>query len=476
MTAGETIIEKEKRVPVRAKAEVIVAGGGLAGVAAAVASARAGAKTILIERNSFPGGVATAGMCCSVFNCFYTPGHELIVKGLPLEIVDRLAADGGGPGKVWHDHKGHIIYDVEKAKLVLAELLEEAGVDYLFETQISDTIIKDDVLQGVIIESKSGREAVLAGAVVDATGDADVAVRCGAPYFMKQPGDDHGAASFVFRVGGVDVDAFVDYFRQNPSEYPEGMDVDWTLGEALLQYEKTGTFLFPHGGGIQMKAIQKGVENGSYPLSSGAHTNLNALQMHAIRSLGVVHMITGFVDVSGLDVSVIGRSVTDGRRMAFTVCDYFRANIPGFEQAYVSQTADDLGIRISRWIDGGFVFTPEMKSTPSRCPDSIGRAVVERHFVKHGGKGAWSVQAFDEAYYQIPYRCLLPRGVDGLIMGAGRSVSAANPALLRVMVTTMTVGQGAGIAAAISAKSGIPLRSIDTDLLQAELLCQGVDL
>ena len=118
------VSEPARSLTVRGEYDVIVAGGGLAGVSAAVASARAGARTLLLERNGFPGGVATAGMCCSVFNCYYTAGHELVVKGNSLEFVDRLA-QAHGPGSHWHRHKGHIIYDVETAKMVLTDLVEK---------------------------------------------------------------------------------------------------------------------------------------------------------------------------------------------------------------------------------------------------------------------------------------------------------------------------------------------------------------
>jgi Holliday junction resolvasome RuvABC endonuclease subunit len=150
--------------------------------------------------------------------------------------------------------------------------------------------------------------------------------------------------------------------------------------------------------------------------------------------------------------------------------------MPGFENAFICGSADNLGIRASRYIDGDFVFTAEMKSAPSRFKDAIGQGVVEVHEKLHKAKNAWSAQVFGNDVYQIPYRCLLPRNADGLIMGAGRSVSAENPYLLRVMVTTMTVGQAAGIAASVSAKDGIEFRFLDASKIQRELSGQGVDI
>ncbi|HUU60531.1 MAG TPA: FAD-dependent oxidoreductase [Phycisphaerae bacterium] len=464
--------EAEREVPVRAEYDVAVAGGGLGGVAAATAAARAGARTLLVERNGFPGGVATAGMCCSVFNCFYTADHRLGVTGIPVEVADALA-EATGFGKKWHGHKGHVIYDVERAKLVLTELLASAGVEVLFDTVVAGAVADGDALKGIVVESKSGREAILAKVVVDATGDADVAHLAGAPVHTRPPWGRH---SFVFRVGNVDVDAFVQYFVDHPDQYAEHMDVDWTFSEALEQYRGTGTFLFPHGGGFQMDIFRKAIEAGRYRETLGLHDTLPACQMHAIRDLGVVHIITGFADVEGLDVGRISRAMIDGRKMAFYVTGFFREHVPGFERACVIATADDLGIRASRWIDGEFVFTREMKQNPTRFDDAVGRGVVERDVKKNPAPNAWGVQTFTNDTFDVPCRALLPRKVENLIMGAGRSISAADPLLLRVMALTMVVGQGAGTAAAVAARSGATPRDVDVAAVQQELIRQGVTL
>lgn len=466
--------EAAREISVRDEVDVLVAGGGLGGVSAAVAAARAGAKTLLVERNGFLGGVATAGCCCSVFNCFYTPSHELVVKGNALEFVDELA-HAEGPGSAWHNHKGHIIYDLERGKLVLTDLAERAGAQCLYDTLVTDVVMSDERITGVVIETKSGREAIRAKVVVDATGDADVAYLAGVPLHTK------GSAvrarhSYCFRVGNVDVDRFVQYFVEHPDQYPPAMDVDWEFADAYRQYQETGTLLFPHGGGVQMEIFKSGIASGEYPTHYGVYDSVDALQMHAIRSLGVVHIVTGFVSFDELDIAQISRCITDGRRMAFMVTDYFRKHVPGFERAYVNATADDLGLRATRWLDGDFVFTEEMRANHTQFPDAIGRGVVQHNYRKNMAKGAWGVQAFADATFDIPYRCLLPRNVDGLLVGAGRSVSAANPFLLRVMAHTMVVGQGAGVAAALSARSGAAPRTVDIAAVQQELSRQGVDL
>ena len=472
--SANTVIEPSRETPVRDEVDVLVAGGGLGGVSAAVAAARAGARTLLVERNGFPGGVATAGLCCSVQNRFYTPSHELIVKGNALEFVDELA-EADGPSSHWHDHKGHIIYDVERGKLVLIELLERAGVTYLFDTLVTDDLMSGDRIEGVIVASKSGREAIKAKVVVDATGDADVAYLAGAPVRWIHEGV-WARHSYDFRMGNVDVDRFVGYFREHPDQYPPHMDVDWTFEEAYQQYQGTGTFLFPHGGGEQLELIKRGIASGEYQTALGVYDSLDALQMHAIRDMGMVHIITGFVDIDDLDIAKISRAMSDGKRLAFYVADYFRKHLPGFERAFVTSTADDLGMRATRWIEGAFDFTREMRSTATRFPDAVGRGVVERHFVKNPAPGAWGVTTFEDDSFDIPYRCLLPCKVDGLLMGSGRSVSASDPMLLRTMALTMIVGQGAGVAAAVSAQEGVAPRVVNIEVVQGELRRQGADL
>jgi len=178
--SDETMMLPAKNVPLFGEYDVIVTGGGLGGVSAAVAAAKAGAKTLLVERNGFPGGVATAGMCSSVYNPLYTPSHELVVRGNSAMFVDRLA-EANGSGKNWHEHLGHIIFDTERGKVVLMQLLQEAGCDYLLDTLVTDVLMKNNRLAGIVIDSKSGKQAIKAKAVVDATGDADVAYMAGAP-------------------------------------------------------------------------------------------------------------------------------------------------------------------------------------------------------------------------------------------------------------------------------------------------------
>jgi hypothetical protein len=180
--------------------------------------------------------------------------------------------------------------------------------------------------------------------------------------------------------------------------------------------------------------------------------------------------------VHHLDIAQITKAITDGKRMAYRVADYFRKHVPGFGRCAILATADDLGIRASRFIDGEFKFSREFKEKATRFSDSIGKGVVMKHVRKHKGKRAWSAQVLFDETFDIPYRCLLPRKVDNLLMGAGRSTSQTDPFLLRVMAITMVVGQAAGAAAALAAQSHMAPRGIDIKSLQRELRKQGANV
>jgi hypothetical protein len=466
-----TVTEPAPAAPTAAEVDVLVCGGGLGGVVAATAAARAGARTLLVERNSYLGGVATAGMCCSIFNCYFTAGGGPGTTGLALEVADRLAA-ATGYGDAWRRHKGHVIYDLEAAKLVLLELVEQAGATVRLGGVVTGALTDGDCLQGAVVHTKTGPQALRARVVVDATGDADVAALAGVPLHRNE----RGLHSLCFRLGRVDVDAFVAFFRAHPDQYAERMDVDWTLAEALAQYDECGTFLFPHGGGMQMSAFARARSDGVLPEAIGLQDTLDAAQMHALRRTGIVHVISGFTHFDGLDPDLITRSVNDGRRMTFVLAEVYRRYIPGFADCFVAGTADNLGVRASRYLDGDFVFTREMRQAGVRWPDAVGRGVGWDDAVVHRGPRAWGVQSLHDDSFDLPYRCLLPRRVEGLLMGAGRSLSAADPFLLRTMVQTMMVGQGAGVAAAVAARSGVPPRQAPIADVQAELRRQGVTL
>lgn len=396
--------------------------------------------------------------------------RRLVVKGTPLKIVDALAVEAG-PGMSWRKHKGHVIYDVERAKLVLYDLLKKAGVRILLNTPVVDVMTEGKRVTHVIVTGKNGMETIKCRMLVDATGDCDAASLAGVELSTVK----NSRASYVFRLGGVDTDAFVQYLIEYPEEFPGKMDVDWSLEEAVAQYRENGTFLFPHGGGMQMTNIRRAVENGDLPHDLGQYDTLDAMQMHLICETGVCHVITGFVDNGGLTADHMSRSIQDGKRVAFMFCDMMKKYMPGYEHAFVSQTADDLGVRGARRIVGESTFTLKMKEYGGRCDDAVGVGVAERMMKLEKADNAWEAQVYSEDVYEVPMGCLIPKGWENIIIGAGRGADTDASLLLRVMVLTMVVGQGAGVAAAVAARQGVSIKRADYEEIRKELVRQGVE-
>jgi len=439
--------------------DVVVAGGGLAGVCAAVASARAGASTLLVERNTCAGGVATASLEPSICNYFHTADHRKAIGGAPLEFIERLVALGAASAN-WSGSRVHVVYDVELGKLAFDQMLEDAGVEVLYDTLAADAIVEDDCLRGVIVQNRSGRQAVLAGSVVDATGDADVAALAGTP-MRDGPAMVH---SFLFRLGNVDLDETFRYIIDHPENDMRGHDIDLTIDEWAHAWETTGILLFHHHAATKMPLIQDAIANGTYTKEWGPFKKMDAFQMHGIRSSGTLVVNTGYFEMAEPDAEQISYYMRWGRKLAHHVGAFLRDTLPGCRDSFVCATASDLGLRRTRWIDGEFTFTREMQDAASRFPDAIGRGVVMEP----------KVLRITDRTYDVPLRALLPRGPRNLIIGSGRSTSSTPAETLRTMPLTMVVGQGAGVAAALAAKTQRDVRDVPMADLQSELVRQGV--
>ena len=240
-----------------------------------------------------------------------------------------------------------------------------------------------------------------------------------------------------------------------PSSTPAYMDVDWSFDEAMDHYRDTGSFLFPHGGGMQMDVFREALERGELP---GTHRHAGYARClpdacPARPRRGTRHHRFHPLRRPGRGRHQHINKPTDARCLSPSHASSATTS-RGFERSFVIATADDLGIRASRWIDGEFRFTGEMYDSPSQFPDAVGRSVPLRGVVKHKGERAWNAAEMLDFTFDVPYRCLVPAGVDGLLMGAGRSISIDNPWRLRLMVYTMVIGQGAGVGAAVAAASG----------------------
>jgi hypothetical protein len=359
------------------------------------------------------------------------------------------------------EHRGHVIFDIELGKLAMDTMLEDAGVDVLYDTLVVDAEMQDGAVTGLRIANRSGLQRVGAGCVVDATGDNDVAAYSGAP--LRTGNIPH---SVVFRLGNVDTDRLVDYIRRNPSEHHSDTDVGLSHEEALEFYEDTGTCLFHHFAAKKMHLVQEPIERGEYSERWGRFRDMDAFQMHGIRSSGTLVVNTGMFDLAeprGQDISDILR---DGRRMAHHVADFIREEFPGCENSYVLATPDAPGLRRTRWLKGAMTLDRELYESGPKFDDAVGRGVVMTR----------RPMLPTDRTFDIPLRCLVPPGVGGLIIGSGRGASCEPAELLRVMPVTMVVGQGAGVAAAAASREGGDFGAVNVEDIRSELNRQGVNI
>ena len=462
---SKTIIEPERRISVLDEVDVLVAGAGTAGVAAAVASARAGAKTMLIERQGMLGGVASAGLMTSITNSAITGDGRQVVKGIMEEILDKLA-ERGATTPDWRTRKlPQFPFDQEAFRVLLVELVQDAGVETLVETWVTDVVKEGDVLKGVIIESKSGRQAVLAKALVDTTGDADLAAFAGAP-FRDTPPD---SGSLLFQMRNMDLDKTVEYFEENPEEWQQYSDRVTPLEDFIYNWRELGMFHLPHGGARNMKLVKDAIERGEYVQNKGLCRAINIFGLFAYRDSGTVMINSCNFAIDHLDVRISSQAELEARRIVPEIAGFLVNHIPGFEQAVVADSAPMVGVRYTRWIDAGFDLTTKDVAEGAQFDDLIG---AQSSHANHPKGGVVYLPPITE----LPYRIMVPQNVDNLTVASGKSASTSSRGIVRGQVSCYLLGQGAGVAAAVAAKSGSSARDVDIKKVQKELLKQNVYL
>ena len=308
----KSLNEPSRSIPVIDEVDVVVAGGGLSGVAAAVASARAGAKTTLIERNGILGGVATSGLMSSITNWFFGSKGKLMIGGIALELVEKLVDMGGTIPKWRAAELPQIPFDQEIFRYILVDMVQKAGVSVLFHSFTSDALVENQRVKATVMESKSGRSALLSKIVVDATGDADIIAKAGAPFKYSPPGSN----SLEFLMGDVDMQKTFEFFKQNREKWKliENLDVPTTYEEFERNWVQRGMFHLPHGGGCIEKSplwslVQKAVENGDYARTKGNCVRLDAFGFFGLGINNTTVVNTGFfVNVDELNVKEISKA------------------------------------------------------------------------------------------------------------------------------------------------------------------------
>lgn len=460
--ADRWIEEPSRRIPVVRDVDVLIAGGGPAGIGAALGAARAGAKSLLVERNGFLGGVATAVMMTT----WNVPSRCL--SGTPREMVRRLCErDGaidGGPT---------IPFDPETFKEVAEEVCLEAGVEPLYYTTLSAPIVNAGQVSGVVVENKSGRQALTARVIVDCTGDADLAARAGVPCVKGRERDGKMRPfTILFRLGNVDIRRVVDFARQRPDQFTA--DPNFQLLDLEGGIVRISGFF-----DLVAQARERGEldKDCHYLRFEGVFPDRGTLFVNSTRVYGR----------DGTDAWDVTQGSIEARRQMDQLLRFIRKAVPGCERAFRIDASTSLGVRETRRIRGEHLLTEEDILGGKTYPDTVLKAW--RHHgpgrnwhSPDGGEGA----ASDPTYrtlrtglrsFEVPYRCLVPLQVEGLLV-AGRIISQTHEADMwtRGMYCCMLTGQCAGVAAALAAKAGGPPRALHISSLQRELGRQGVDL
>ena len=448
-----SITEPARQTPIVHETDVLVVGSGPGGLAAALAAARAGVEVTLLERfGCFGGNITVVGV-----EGFAWYRHEQTVEagGLGWEFEQRAKAEGAA---VPESQSLSYELDSEGFKLVADKLVLEAGIHPMLHRAVVAPIMEGPRVTGVIVESKAGREAILAKRVIDATGDADVAFRAGAP-MKSTPREELQAASVMFHLAGVNKAAFLDGIRENPSTY-----ASWSSGEWQIETSgKEDEMYSPYLGKPFDQARAEGLIPADLDTIAGTWGAVH--DSGELTYMNLVHL----AGVDGTDPDSLTEFEIEGRRQAMLAIDALRAYTPGCEGVRLRNFGMSIGIRDTRKIDAVYNMTETDVREQGRFEDSVG---IYPEFID--GYGILILPTTGR-YMHVPFRSMVPKGIENLLV-VGRSTGGDKVAhaATRNMACCAVSGQGAGIAAALSVKAGTAMEQPDMTAVQAELTRQDV--
>lgn len=456
--------------------DVIVVGGGPAGIMAGLASARVGASTLIIERNGFLGGAATNSVLGPISPFHF--GDEQVINGIPQEFIEELVKVHGSTGHLKaldaYGSGAYLgFYDREKYKYVAEEMLVKAGVDIFFHAFISEVQKEGDRITGVTAITKAGTKKFGAKIIVDASGDGDAAVMAGAGYVYgnAQTGKAQPGSS-MFEMVDVDTDRVYEYIYQNPGDF------EWKSD--LVPVREYSDRLKQHYFVAQgfKKLVKKAVEAGDLCFGRDSVIVLNGIHPGSIHFNAT--RVTGYNSADPVEKSI---SEIEGRRQIESVSEFMIKYVPGFEKAYVSVTSNEVGVRETRHIKGLYTLTAEDAGEGRKFEDVVSRGYfpMDIHnpdgvtgYTEGNSGGCW-VDLKDT--YDIPIRCLIPEKLDGMVL-SGRCISGTSEAhgSYRTQGGIMGIGQASGVVAGLCAVKGVEPRNIDVKEVQQKLVEFGASV